>query len=76
MNHCFDDVEHFMSRLQQAAEAERVLSQKTKKRSKKSSKKWDPDGESPASEPNPQNAERQRRSRSSPGASSEDEPGP
>lgn len=39
MNHCFDDVEQFMARLQQAAEAQRLLSQKTKKRSKKGNKK-------------------------------------
>lgn len=46
LNHCFDDVERFMARLQQAAEAKRVLSQRTKKRSKKSSKKEEPSGES------------------------------
>lgn len=46
MNHCFDDVERFMARLQQAAEAKRVLSQRSKKRSKKSSKKEEPSGES------------------------------
>lgn len=46
MNHCFDDVERFMARLQQAAEAQHLLSQKTKKRSKKSNKKGDPGGES------------------------------
>lgn len=46
MNHCFDDVERFMARLQQAAEAQRVLSQRTKKRSKKSNKKEEPSGES------------------------------
>ncbi|XP_059204577.1 epidermal growth factor receptor kinase substrate 8-like protein 1a [Centropristis striata] len=38
MNHCFDDVERFMSRLQQAAEAQSVLKQR-KKRSRKSKKK-------------------------------------
>lgn len=46
MNHCFDDVERFMARLQQAAEAQHVLSQRTKKRSKKSNKKEESSGES------------------------------
>lgn len=46
MNHCFDDVERFMAHLQQAVEAQHLLSQKTKKRSKKSSKKEQPAGES------------------------------
>lgn len=46
MNHCFDDVERFMARLQQAVEAQHLLSQKPKKRSKKSSKKEEPAGES------------------------------
>ncbi|XP_029015569.1 epidermal growth factor receptor kinase substrate 8-like protein 1a isoform X2 [Betta splendens] len=41
LNHCFDDVERFMSRLQQTAEAQSVLNQR-KKRSKKNKKK---DGE-------------------------------
>lgn len=45
MNHCFDDVERFMARLQQAAEAQSVLNQRSKKRGKKSKKK-DQDGES------------------------------
>lgn len=38
LNHCFDDVERFMGRLQQTAEAQTVLSQKKKKGSKKSKK--------------------------------------
>lgn len=46
MNHCFDDVEQFMARLQQAAEAQHLLSQKTKKRSKKGNKKEEAGGES------------------------------
>lgn len=46
MNHCFDDVEQFMARLQQAAEAQHYLSQKAKKRSKKRNKKEEPGGES------------------------------
>ncbi|XP_069373181.1 epidermal growth factor receptor kinase substrate 8-like protein 1 isoform X2 [Paralichthys olivaceus] len=37
LNHCFDDIEHFMAKLQQTAEAATVLSQKKKK--KKKSKK-------------------------------------
>lgn len=44
LNHCFDDVERFMSRLQQTAEAQSVLNQRTKKkRSRKSKKKGDQD---------------------------------
>ncbi|TKS91810.1 Epidermal growth factor receptor kinase substrate 8-like protein 1 [Collichthys lucidus] len=40
LNHCFDDVERFMARLQQTAEAQSVLNQrKKKKRSTKSKKK-------------------------------------
>ncbi|XP_028824440.1 epidermal growth factor receptor kinase substrate 8-like protein 1a [Denticeps clupeoides] len=39
LNHCFEDVESFMSRLQQAAEAQCILQQKSKKKSRKSSKK-------------------------------------
>ncbi|XP_028311791.1 epidermal growth factor receptor kinase substrate 8-like protein 1a isoform X2 [Gouania willdenowi] len=39
LNHCFDDVERFMSRLQQAAEAQSVLNQRKKKRGKKNKKK-------------------------------------
>ncbi|XP_034046957.1 epidermal growth factor receptor kinase substrate 8-like protein 1a isoform X2 [Thalassophryne amazonica] len=41
LNHCFDDVERFMSRLQQAAEAQTILNQKmkAKKGSRKSQKK-------------------------------------
>ncbi|KAG7243677.1 hypothetical protein INR49_011234 [Caranx melampygus] len=38
LNHCFDDVERFMGRLQQAAEAQSVLNQRKKKRSRKSKK--------------------------------------
>lgn len=38
MNHCFDDVERFMARLQQTAEAQTVLNQRRKKRSRKSKK--------------------------------------
>ncbi|KAG8007084.1 Epidermal growth factor receptor kinase substrate 8-like protein 1 [Nibea albiflora] len=42
LNHCFDDVERFMARLQQTAEAQSVLNQrKKKKRSTKSKKKDD-----------------------------------
>ncbi|XP_077413932.1 epidermal growth factor receptor kinase substrate 8-like protein 1 [Vanacampus margaritifer] len=37
LNHCFDDIERFMVRLQQAAEAQSILSQR-KKRSRKSKK--------------------------------------
>ncbi|XP_051994458.1 epidermal growth factor receptor kinase substrate 8-like protein 1a isoform X2 [Xyrauchen texanus] len=40
VNHCFADVEHFMARLQQTAEAQSALVQQSKKkRQKKSSKK-------------------------------------
>ncbi|XP_037647072.1 epidermal growth factor receptor kinase substrate 8-like protein 1a [Sebastes umbrosus] len=39
MNHCFDDVERFMMRLQQTAEAQTVLNQRKKKGSRKSKKK-------------------------------------
>ncbi|XP_056870410.1 epidermal growth factor receptor kinase substrate 8-like protein 1a [Takifugu flavidus] len=53
MNHCFDDVERFMARLQQAAEAQRVLSQRTKKRSKKSNKKEEPSDNSLAMKASP-----------------------
>ncbi|XP_030622944.1 epidermal growth factor receptor kinase substrate 8-like protein 1 [Chanos chanos] len=38
LNHCFDDVEAFMAKLQQAAEAQSVLNQRNKKK-KKSRKK-------------------------------------
>ncbi|XP_034395919.1 epidermal growth factor receptor kinase substrate 8-like protein 1a [Cyclopterus lumpus] len=41
MNHCFDDVERFMARLQQTVEAQSVLSQRGGKRSRKSKKKKD-----------------------------------
>ncbi|KAM9844069.1 epidermal growth factor receptor kinase substrate 8-like protein 1a isoform 1-T2 [Aulostomus maculatus] len=40
LNHCFDDMERFMVRLQQTAEAQSVISQR-KKRSRKSKKKAD-----------------------------------
>ncbi|KAK5885173.1 hypothetical protein CesoFtcFv8_018908 [Champsocephalus esox] len=40
MNHCFDDVERFMTRLQQTAEAQSVLNQRGK-RSRKSKKNKD-----------------------------------
>ncbi|XP_047428765.1 epidermal growth factor receptor kinase substrate 8-like protein 1a [Mugil cephalus] len=43
LNHCFDDVERFMARLQQAAEAQSVLNQRRKKSSRKSKKKEDQD---------------------------------
>lgn len=46
MNHCFDDVERFMARLQQTAEAQTILNQRRKKRSRKNKKKEDHDGES------------------------------
>ncbi|KAL6102737.1 uncharacterized protein ACO6RY_02291 [Pungitius sinensis] len=39
MNHCFDDVERFMARLQQTAEAQSVLKQRNGKRNKKSKRK-------------------------------------
>ncbi|XP_034567596.1 epidermal growth factor receptor kinase substrate 8-like protein 1 [Notolabrus celidotus] len=39
LNHCFDDVERFMARLQQTAEAQSVLNQRKKKGSRKSKKK-------------------------------------
>ncbi|XP_040917775.1 epidermal growth factor receptor kinase substrate 8-like protein 1a [Toxotes jaculatrix] len=39
MNHCFDDVERFMGRLQQTAEAQSILNQRKKKSSRKSKKK-------------------------------------
>ncbi|XP_028267647.1 epidermal growth factor receptor kinase substrate 8-like protein 1a [Parambassis ranga] len=44
LNHCFDDVERFMMRLQQTAEAQSVLNQrKKKKRSRKSKNQGDQD---------------------------------
>uniref|UniRef100_A0A3Q4BB95 SH3 domain-containing protein n=1 Tax=Mola mola TaxID=94237 RepID=A0A3Q4BB95_MOLML len=43
LNHCFDDVEQFMTRLQQTAEAQSILNQRKKKRSKKSKKTEDQD---------------------------------
>ncbi|KAM6966989.1 epidermal growth factor receptor kinase substrate 8-like protein 1a [Tautogolabrus adspersus] len=39
LNHCFDDVERFMARLQQTAEAQSVLNQRRKKSTRKSKKK-------------------------------------
>lgn len=45
LNHCFDDVEQFMGRLQQTAEAQSILKQRKKKRSRRSKKKADQDGE-------------------------------
>lgn len=42
LNHCFDDIENFMSKLQQTAEAATVLSQRKKK--KKKSKKQSAEG--------------------------------
>lgn len=38
LNHCFDDIERFMARLQQAAEARSILNQRTKRSAKKSTK--------------------------------------
>ncbi|XP_075937104.1 epidermal growth factor receptor kinase substrate 8-like protein 1a [Anarhichas minor] len=43
MNHCFDDVERFMARLQQTAEAQSVLNQRRTKGSRKSKKNKDQD---------------------------------
>ncbi|XP_035510876.1 epidermal growth factor receptor kinase substrate 8-like protein 1a [Morone saxatilis] len=44
LNHCFDDVERFMARLQQTAEAQSVLNQRRKKkRSKKKKENQDDD---------------------------------
>ncbi|XP_018528243.1 epidermal growth factor receptor kinase substrate 8-like protein 1a [Lates calcarifer] len=43
LNHCFDDVERFMGRLQQTAEAQTVLNQRRKTRSRKSKKKGNQD---------------------------------
>lgn len=45
LNHCFDDVERFMSRLQQTAEAQSVLNQRRKKSSRKSKKKDKQEGQ-------------------------------
>nr|XP_046271444.1 epidermal growth factor receptor kinase substrate 8-like protein 1a isoform X2 [Scatophagus argus] len=39
LNHCFDDVERFMARLQQTAVAQSILNQRGTKRSKKNKKK-------------------------------------
>lgn len=38
LNHCFDDIERFMARLQQTAEAQTILQQRTKRSAKKSTK--------------------------------------
>ncbi|KAM4717916.1 epidermal growth factor receptor kinase substrate 8-like protein 1a isoform 2-T2 [Anableps anableps] len=38
LNHCFDDIEKFMARLQQTAEAQSILNQRTKRSTKKSTK--------------------------------------
>ncbi|XP_054891259.1 epidermal growth factor receptor kinase substrate 8-like protein 1a [Poeciliopsis prolifica] len=38
LNHCFDDIERFMARLQQTAEARSILNQRTKRSAKKSTK--------------------------------------
>ncbi|XP_053707174.1 epidermal growth factor receptor kinase substrate 8-like protein 1a [Synchiropus splendidus] len=43
INHCFDDVERFMMRLQQTADAQSVLNQRKSKRSRKGKKKNDQD---------------------------------
>lgn len=42
LNHCFDDIENFMGKLQQTADAATVLNQKKKK--KKKSKKQSAEG--------------------------------
>lgn len=42
LNHCFDDIENFMGKLQQTAEAATVLNQRKKK--KKKSKKQSAEG--------------------------------
>ncbi|XP_024127109.1 epidermal growth factor receptor kinase substrate 8-like protein 1a [Oryzias melastigma] len=38
LNHCFEDVEKFMARLQQAAEAQSILNQRAKKKSRSTKK--------------------------------------
>ncbi|XP_073350213.1 epidermal growth factor receptor kinase substrate 8-like protein 1a [Pagrus major] len=43
LNHCFDDVERFMSRLQQTAEAQSILNQRGKKKRSRKSKKGNQD---------------------------------
>ncbi|XP_068193752.1 epidermal growth factor receptor kinase substrate 8-like protein 1a [Antennarius striatus] len=41
LNHCFDDVERFMVRLQQTADAQNILNQRKSKKSSRKSKKKD-----------------------------------
>ncbi|CAL1589075.1 unnamed protein product [Knipowitschia caucasica] len=43
LNHCFDDIERFMARLQQTAEAQSVLNQRKKKRRSKKKKEKEDD---------------------------------
>lgn len=43
LNHCFDDVERFMGRLQQTADAQSVVNQRKKKKRKKKKKDQDED---------------------------------
>lgn len=45
LNHCFDDMERFMLRLQQTAEAQSVLNQRRKKSNRKSKKKDKQEGQ-------------------------------
>lgn len=46
LNHCFDDIETFMGKLQQTAEASTVLNQRKKK--KKKNKKQSAEGKNQA----------------------------
>ncbi|XP_068613510.1 epidermal growth factor receptor kinase substrate 8-like protein 1 [Brachionichthys hirsutus] len=41
LNHCFDDVERFMARLQQTAEAQSIINQRKQRKSSRRSKKKD-----------------------------------